>query len=332
MNSANLNTTKAVLPATFELLKEIAGKADFRMINAFKNVVLSFGSKADAEELLKHFLQNPTDPYAGDLLEVVGKWGDSSQAERIFSFSISDGRLNDNFPEAVFEILGQLIYQPVKPVLAHYAFNFTEYYLNKAAVFGLLHFDCKEYREEIRNSIVNVLDKNLFPEYLPALICKLQDRRELLEQLYRSGATVISTDCNAGIFLGFSLCGEEGRSYFKYALFDPNWEAFYNAAATILQGMAHLKISFEELIREAGEVRDEKQLQYYMLVIISLLEVKADSHEPIGENFEKLYRDLIATDLLTTLSEKAGQLHDAETIEKLLILRMEEEILLKSKK
>ncbi|NJY64034.1 hypothetical protein HC174_14925 [Salinimicrobium sp. CDJ15-81-2] len=327
-----MNTAKAILPATFGLLKEISGKADFRIISAFKNAILSFGSKADADELLQHFLQNPTDPYAGDLLEVIGSWGDSSHAEKIFRFSISDGRLHENFPETVLEILGQLGYEPAKPVLAHYAFNSPEYYLNKAAVLGLLHFDCKEYREEIRNSIVKVLDKNLFPEYLPALICKLEDCKELLEQLYRSGATIISTDCNAGIFLGFSLCGDEGRSYFKNALFDPNWEAFYNAARTIVQGMTHLNITFEELMQEAGEIKDEKQLQYYMLVILSLLEIKADSHESKGESFEKLYRNLIATGHLTTLAEKAGQLHDAESVEKLLILRMKEEVILRNKR
>ena len=326
MNSGNLNTAKAVFPATFGLLKEISGKADFQIINAFKNTILSFGSKADAEELLQHFLQNPTDPYAGDLLEIVGRWGDSSHAEKIFRSSISDGRLQENYPEIVLEILGQLGYEPAKPVLAHYAFNSTEYYLNKSAVLGLLNFDCKEYREEIRNSIVKVLDKNLFPEYLPALICKLENRAELLEQLYQSGATIISTDCNAGIFLSFSLCGEEGKSYFKNALFDPNWEAFYNPARTIVQGMDYLNITFEELMKDAVDIHDEKQLQYYMLVIISLLEIKADSYEPKSESFQKLYRDLIATGHLTTLAEKAGQLHDAEIVEKLLILRMKEEI------
>ena len=332
MNSANLNTVKPVLPATEYLLKEISGKADYQIINACKIAILSFGSKTDAEELLQHFLQNPTDPFTGDLLEIVGAWGEQSHAEALFSFSITEGELNENFPEAVLEILGQLQYAPAKPILAHYVFNSSEYYLNKAAVLGLLNFDCEEYREEIKKSITSVLGKNLFPEYLPALICKLDDRKDLLEQLYNSGSTTISTDCNAGIFLGFSLCGKEGKTYFKKALFDPNWEAFYNASRSVLQGLAHLNITFEELMQDAGEVKDEKQLQYHMLVLISLLELKADSYEAKEESFEKIYRDLIATGHLTTLAEKAGQLHDAERVEGLLILRLREEILMGSKR
>jgi hypothetical protein len=327
-----LNTDRKLLPATGNLLAEIAGKADFHFINACKNAVLCFGSKADADELLKRFLEEPTQTFSEDLLEIIGRWGDERHAREIFNCCITDFRLNENFAEGVLEVFGRLKFEPAKPVLAHYAFRSSDYYLNKAAVLGLLHFDCREYRKEIKKSITHILGKNLFPEYLPALICKLEERKELLEQLYNSGSTIISTDCNAGIFLGFSLCGEEGRSYFKKALFDPNWEAFYNPARIILQRMHHLNVSFAELIKDAGEVRDEKQLQYYILVIISLLEIKVDSYGLYGEGFENLYRDLIATGLLTTLAEKAGQHPDAEKLEELLILRMKEEVMLKNRR
>lgn len=329
MNSANLNTAKDIIPATDRLLEEISGKADYQIITSLKSAILCFGSESDAEELLKYFLKNPTDPFAGDLLDIVGRWGNRVHAQQIFRISISEERLKENFPEAVLENLGKLKFEPAKPVVAYYAFNSSDHYLNKAAVLGLLHFDCNEFNEKIRNSITGILEKNLFPEYLPALICKLGDRKELLEQLYQSGSTTISTNCNAGIFLGFSLCGEEGRTNFKKALFDPNWEAFYNSAGSLLQGMHNLKITFEELMLEITEVQIEKHLQYYMLVVISLLEVKANNYDSKGESFEKIYRDLIATDLLTSLAEKAGQIADAEKVKELLILRMREEILLR---
>lgn len=330
MNSENLNTAKAILPATEGLLQEISGNVDFALIKAFKNAVLRFGSKADAEVVLQHFLRIPTGSFAGDLLEIVGRWGNLSHAQKLYDFSLSHDRLNENFPEAVLEVLGQLKFEPAKPALAWYAFNSSDHYINRAAVLGLLHFDCSEYKEQIKNIITSIPGQNLFPEYLPALICKLDDRKELLEQLYTSGSTITSTDCNAGIFLGFSLCGEEGKGYFKKALFDPNWEAYYNAARVVLQGMQHLGISFEELLQEAIQVKEEKELEYYMMVLTSLLEIKVDTHENSGESFEKIYRDLFVTRIFPGLAEKAGQQEDAEKVEELLILRMQGEVLLRN--
>src|SRR5690606_11515800 len=104
--------------------------------------------------------------------------------------------LNEDFPEDILEILGQMKYEPVKPVLALYAFHTSDYYPNMSAVLGLLHFDCHEYQKQIKSSIEGILNKNLFPEYLPALVCKLEDPKKLLAQLYKSGSTTISTDCN----------------------------------------------------------------------------------------------------------------------------------------
>jgi hypothetical protein len=64
------------------------------------------------------------------------------------------------------------------------------------------------------------LNQNIFPEFLPALICKLPEKEIELEQLYQWGEKFASTDCNAGIILGFSLCGDEGKIYFKKALLE----------------------------------------------------------------------------------------------------------------
>lgn len=331
VNSENLNTGRSILPATESLLREISEKGDYTLANAYKSAILHFGSKTDADKLLEHYIKNPTDPFAADLLEIVGRWGDTTHAQKIFAISIQEGRLLENFPEQVLEVLGQLGYEEAKPVLVHYAFKISEYYLNKSAVHGLLHFDCSEYQQEITRCISDVLDKNLFPEFLPALISKLDDRKELLDQLFSSGSTIISTDCNAGIFLGFSLCGEEGKTYFKNALFDPNWEAYYNAGRCALTGLHNLNISFAELLKEASGIQDEKILQYHMLVIISLLEIKASSYKYEGESFESIYSALISTQLLSTLAEKAGLLADAEKVEELLIFRMREEVLLKNK-
>ncbi|WP_037374251.1 hypothetical protein [Salinimicrobium xinjiangense] len=327
-----MNTDRKLLPATESLLAEIAGKADFHIIDAYKNAVLCFGSKADADELLKKFLEEPTEPFSEDLLEIIGQWGDEKHAREIFNCCITDIRLNENFPEAVLEVLGRLKFEPAKPVLAHYAFRSSQYYLNRSAVLGLLHFDCREYQQEIKNAVTGVLSKNTFPEFLPALVCKLENRKELLDQLFHSGSTTISTDCNAGIFLGFALCGKDGKKYFKEALFDPNWEAFYNAARMVVKGMDHLEISFEELLQEATLIKDEKVLQYYMLVLISLLEIKVKSYENSGESFEKIYRSLFVTKLFLILAEKAGQEDDAEKLEELLILRMKEEVMLRNRR
>ena len=327
-----MNTANPIHSATGSLLEEISGSADFYLVSAYKTAVLYYGSKADADEVLKHFLIDPAGLFASDLLEIVAKWGDERHAAQLFSHSISDGRLKEDFPEEVLETLGQMKYESIKPVLAHYAFNTTDYYPNMSAVLGLLHFDCQEYREQIKSSIEGILDQNLFPEYLPALICKLQDRKDLLAQLYQSGSTTISTDCNAGIFLAFALCGEEGKDYFKKALFDPNWEAFYNSAHTVVKGMDHLKISFDELLQEATLIEEEKELQYYMLVLISLLEIRVKSYKSFEESFEKIYRSLFVTKIFPILAEKAGQQDDVDKLEELLVLRMKGEVLMRYKK
>lgn len=327
-----MSTGRTILPATEEFLSERNGKGDYKLEWAYKNAILSFGSKADAEEVLKHYLINPTDPYAADILEIVGKWGDEELAKEVYEVSIQDNRLQDNFPEQVLEVLGQLKFEPAKPVLAHYAFRSSDYYSNKAAVLGLLNFNCEEFQDEITTSIKELLGKNLFPEFLPALVSKLIDRKNLLEELYSSGASTTSTDCNAGIFLAFSLCGEEGKTYFKNALFDPAWEAYYNAARYVLVGMTNLGISFSELMEEVMQIEDERMLQYHMLVIISLLEVKASSYNDKGESFETIYRQLLSTQIFSQLAERAGLLPDAEKVEELLIFRMREEVLLRNRR
>ena len=170
---------------------------------------------------------------------------------------------------------------------------------------------------------------------MPALVCKLHDREEVLEKLYKTGTEYCSTDCNAGIFLGFSLCGEQGLPYFKKAMFSPAWDAVYMANSYVVEGMGNLGITFSELFREVQGIEDKEKQEYGLQLLLSLLEVKI-THAKMALNASESYSD-IKRELfglkggkysgeLIEFAEKFGKQEEAYMLEKLLRFRLREEV------
>ncbi len=199
------------------------------------NSIVKCGYKSDADAILNQYLTNPNDFHYTYLIPVFKKFEDHSIAEQIFNVSIKQNKLSENDRPEILELLGQLKFTPIKQILADYIFggSNTDYYISKYAILGLLNFNCSEYQKQIEIEIERCYGKNLFSEFVPALVCKLKDRNSILEKLYELGDKFASTDCNAGIVLGFSLCGEQGRRYFKKVLFSRNWEIYSFETGTI---------------------------------------------------------------------------------------------------
>src|SRR5690606_32899393 len=151
--------------------------------------ILKLGSKEDARALLDCYLAHPSDFDPNYLIPLFRKYGDSTFAERIFRVVISNNKLVDGVDPMILTLLGELRYEPVENILLDYAFpkTGTDYYLHKSAVLGLLNFDCTEFTDTIKTNIDNCLNKNLFPEFTPALVCKLPSREQTLKDLYELG-------------------------------------------------------------------------------------------------------------------------------------------------
>ena len=273
------------------------------------------------------------------LLPVLKKFGDIDYAKKLYSFFIKENKLIENADPAILEVLGALQYDDVKSILAAYVFenSTSDYYISKSAVLGLLNFDCNEYQKEITTAIENCYQKNLFPEFVPALVCKLKDQSIVLDKLYELGSQYASTDCNAGIILGFSLSDALGRKYFKRILFDPGWETNSTATGTIhfaYLGMKYAGITFNELFQELKQNADKENLAYSLEVFFALTERKLiDWETSHGESYVDMY-DLFfhhtndKGDNLTDLAMQVNKIEEATNIEKLIEQKMLEEAVL----
>ena len=334
-----------MLKTTIELIDHLNQdnhSVNFTIINSLVNAILKCGNKEDADLILNQYLKNPFDFNHSVLLPVLTKFGDEHYAELVFQSFIKENKLIENADPAILEVIGNLQYDPVKPVLAEYVFDKpgADYYLSKSAVLGLLNFDCDEYQNEIESAIENCYNKNLFPEFVPALVCKLKNQPLVLEKLYELGSQYASTDCNAGIILGFSLSGEEGRKYFKRVLFDPLWETYSTSTGTIhfaYQGMKNAGINFNELYHEIKQISDKDQLAYSLDVLFALIERRiGDAEINLTESFSDIYSLLFKwenakeSNNLTALAAQVNKSEEAFQIERIIELKMHEEAILKN--
>ncbi len=332
-----------MLTTTAELLTELQlepSRRNTAVIFAMVNAIVKYGSHSDAEALLRQYLTNTQEFTHSYLLPIFKKWGDQSFAEALFEVAVEGDRLKEDADPELLEVLGHLKYAPVMPILTDCLFKekTTDYYISAYAALGLLHFDCSGLQKEIKESIEDCYGKNLFPEFVPALVCKLNDRQQVLENLYELGNTTASTDCNAGIILGFSLCAEEGRPYFMKILFDPAWETGSSATATVqyvYKGLKNLEISFKtvyEYMISASDSVNESLDVFFALLRKRIND--ADLHHP--ESFADLYTLLFTittgsqNSALTDLAEHAGKGGEADELENLLLLKVNEEVLLKN--
>ncbi|WP_443938201.1 hypothetical protein [Pedobacter sp. MW01-1-1] len=265
------------------------------VVDSYVKSILKLGTKEDALALLPVYLDNFDDFRYSDLVTLFVQFGDNSFAEKIFSRVFIDNQLVEGADPYLLEVLGVLKFEPIKSIAFEYAFQLQEsdYYLQKYAVLCLLNFDCSEYIDTLKTAIEDCLHKNLFSEFVPALVSKIPNPSSLLEELYESGESIASTDCNAGMVLGFSLCGDEGRTYFRKMLFNPNWEANSTSTGTLRYtylGLQQLNISFAELYEEIKAMSDLQEVSYALEVLFSLLDCRmADYTSSVTESFIDLY-------------------------------------------
>lgn len=330
-----------MLTATTDLLAHLqTAERNATIILSLVRAIAHCGGKEDARALGEQFKKEPFDFYHSYLLPVFERHGDEELAADLYRACAPGHQWAEGAPPEILELLGKLHYEPVKPLLWQYAFSASDYYASKYAVLGLLQFDLGDKEDLLARAIEETYGKNLFPEFVPALVSKLRHREGILARLYESGSTVCSTDCNAGILLCFALCGEEGLPWFKKALFDPAWEVSGTATGTVLyayQGLAPLGITFADLYREVEGADSEEQRAYGLRVIFSLLDMKLRDHLsplPHPESFASVYLSLFGRPTggrtITELAAPAGLDDEAERLEERLEVKVYEEAVLRN--
>ncbi len=326
-----------MLKTTSELVKYLQLDSSSRDIDYLKpliNSILKCGDKSDADTILLYYLENPFEFDYLYLLPIFKRFGDKHFAEQIYN--VFQESLKDN--SEILELLGDLKYEPIKPILAEFVFKSPEsdYYLSRYSVLGLLNFNCDEYQNSIKTAIENCYGKNLFPEFVPALVCKLKDKKAILEKLYELGNKFASSDCVGGIILGFSLCGEEGRKYFKQTIFNPNWEIGYSGTGSTVctyLGLKNLGITFRELYEDINQISDKEKLMYSLTVFFALLEKKINDFEiSRKETFTDIHKFLFQNTIgnLLDLAERTNKLREAYEMQKLIELKINEEVILRN--
>lgn len=321
-----------MLPATQELIAHLqSGERSAPLIDALVYAVVRCGGPSDARALLPTFLDAPFDFYHQYLLPVFAAWGDAATAEAIYGTCAPAH--HEVAPPEVLELLGRLRYAPARPLLVRYAFDASDYYYSKHAVLGLLHFELDDLHELIEQAVEATCGQALFAEFVPALVSKLPQRAALLEKLYHSGTTVCSTDCNAGILLGFALSGAEGLPWFRKALFHPAWEASNTGTALWAgRGLGFLGLGLGDLFAEVAQQDDEEAVAYGTRVLFTLLEVRLhDRYTPHAETFASLLRRLFGSEgLAGVLARRTGLEEEAERLEERLEQRLFEEAVVRS--
>ncbi|MEH0156625.1 hypothetical protein V6R21_20950 [Limibacter armeniacum] len=331
-----------MLKTTDKLIKYLSqdGEKNTQVVATYVNAILMCGSKEDAEALLDYFVSSKYEFYSEYLIGVFEKWGDESFAPKIFDTHLKNISFEDSeLPELeLMELLGKLKFEPIKPYLVHFALNNVgDHYTKRSAALGLLNFDCFEIEELILAKIKETYQKNLFPEFTPALVCKLKDQVEVLENLYESGSEYCSTDCNAGIILGFSLCGKKGEGYFKEVLFDRNWEADAGATGTVhstYKGTINLNISLIALLTEIINEPEPNRQKQGVSVLLSLLELRINDYSGKSiDTVEDLYNAMFtwqedSDENLINIARTYELEDEAYKLERLFEMKMMEDVLM----
>lgn len=315
----------------------------YTIVSNYVQSIRKLGTREDVSILMTHYYKNPTASHVDYILSLLYDFGTLSDAEDLWFNSFENGRLKPNYSEEILHLLGYLGLQESSTVLLDYALHSGDYGLNKNAVLGLIHLDCSSYQEELLEEIEACYGKSFFAEFSPALVCKISNQYDTLSHFYKLGSTVVSTDCNAGIVLAFSLCGELGRDFFWKVLWDHNWECLGGGTGTdywAYIAMQNLNISFLDLYKIIQATTDEGILEYQLNVFKSLFRFQLmDAPHPIQFvkpspiSFVELYQNLYAwkgantSDNLIDLARKVGLSDEFYQVEKLLEGKMREEML-----
>jgi len=328
-----------MLKTTIELVNDLkANKSSFAKMNSCLKCILKSGNKKDSDALLDYYLSDPFSFESSYLLPIFRKYGDTIYAEKLFQIYHENSKMIEESQTELLELLGYFKHDSMKNILVQYAFaEKVDYYLCRSAVLGLLNFNCKEYEELIENKIVSCYKKSFFPEYVPALVCKIEKKQEILENLFVLGDQYASSDCNAGIVLGFSLCGEIGRRYFIKAMNNPYWEVDSSGTGTIwatYEGIKNLNISFEKLYFTIREESNNSQLENLITVLFSLLERRIEDYNDEGlESFTKLHETLFEwqnkneSNNLIDLARKVSKEEEAYHLRSKIEIKITEELI-----
>ena len=330
--------------ATHKILEIFSSnrKPDFTIVSALVSCVEQFGNISAADVLLDCFLADPTDSYRADLLCVIDAFGDFSHTQKLIGNCFNGKKLKKDYPTEILHTLGYIGDENSVELLLHNALYENDYYSSKDAVLGLLHFDCGEFESQILAAIEETYEKNLFNEFVPALVCKLSEPTEVLENLFKYGSTITSADCNSGVILGFSLCGKIGEEYFRKALWHPFWEANCGATGTVhwaYFGTQNLGITLSELYQEVKNSETDA-LAHRLSVIEGLLKDKIGNVssplrfiKPIEESFEAIYENIFAWETpneannIEDLGKKLGHLNRFFELRRKLEFRLQDEML-----
>ncbi len=318
-------------------MKHLLAARDVCEAEAWASRLVRLGGPRDAAQAADAFLaavdrfpENDLIP----LLEVVAAHGGHAEGAKLYAWVTEKG-LADNsrldeirMQELVGEVLitlARLEFSAAIPLIADTAFECQKWQLQYDAVLGLLHLDCAEYQDRIIRGIQACYGHSIFPEAMPALVCKVIDKdvqAQMLHELYELG-TFCSLDCNSGIVEGFARSGAAGRPYFKAALYDPFWECDEGGTGTLwasYQGLDLQGLTFAEIIYDLHAMTDPAQRRHVTSLLVALLKQRA--HDVTGthiENFLELHRLLDDDSLHQELREVQQELCEAQ---RLIELRM----------
>ncbi|WP_196890219.1 hypothetical protein [Aureivirga sp. CE67] len=241
---------------------------------------------------------------------------------------------NEEHPE-ILEVIAYLKYESIKKVLYQYFKNLEhcDFYLTKSFVLGFLNFDCSEYQEEFKMEIEKCYYKGLFNEFIPALACKIEDNKEILEKLYLTGNENASTDCISGIILGLSL-SKNGKNYLEKILFNPVWETCNAGTGNLWQTYFAFKKSgmrFSELFDYLEKLNNTDKIENALEVIFSLLKLRVKDYDDNEmESFEELLKIFFHNDDnrldLLEIADKVNEFNEARHLENILEIKITEEL------
>lgn len=331
-------------PATTQLIKHLTSTySSYTIVSNYIQTIRKLGTREDVSALMLHYYNNPTANHVDYILNLLYDFGTLADAEDLWQNSFEDELLKPNYSEKTLHLLGYLGLQKSAPTLLKYAFHLGDYSFGLNAVLALVHLDCTAYQAEIIEELESCYGKSLFSEFSPALTCKVSNQYDILSHFYKMGSSIVSTDCNAGIVLAFSLCGELGRDFFWKVLWDHHWECLGGGTGTdywTYIAMRNLDISFLELYQIIQSTKDEPSFKYQLQVFISLVKCALrDNPHPIRWikltpiSFVELYQTLFAwkdantSDNIVDLARKVDLRNSIYQLRDLLEGKMREEML-----
>ncbi len=315
---------------------------DYAIVSSYVYTIRRLGTQEDVSTLMEYYHQNPTTNHVGYILTLLYDFGTLSDAKELWKHSFKNGVLKSGHPEEVLHILGYLGLEESRDVLLRYALNSNDHSLNQNAVLGLIHLDCSNHQSELNKEIEGCYGKSLFSEFSPSLVCKVSDQYDILSHFYKLGSSIVSTDCNGGIVLAFSLCGDTGKDFFWRVLWDENWECLGGGTGTdywTYIAMQNLGISFLDLYNIIRETKTKGALEYRLKVFKSLIRYRIiDAPHPIQfiktsrVSFLDLYKilygwvDKYISDNIMDLARKVNLDSDFYRLKILLEFKVREEM------